>query len=109
MSCNCSEWTKGLTPRTNNKAKPSCSSHVRGVTAIRVTNATYRGSPVFSGEFEMVHPERDPRQFQGTVRVEVYCCWHGAKSPTTFPNINVSTGSYQILSNYTGPVIRNIE
>ncbi|CAA0082126.1 Uncharacterised protein [Halioglobus japonicus] len=105
----CSTWIDSQTPDTDPNAEPSRTGVANDVTAIEVKDATYRGCQPFSGVFEMVNPTRDPRQHQDVLRVEVYCCWHGVKPPTTFPHLNVPAGSYKILKNYSGQVIRNID
>lgn len=110
MPCSCLDWDKTdpLPPNTKKSATPTRYEKVHGVTAIEVNNATYRNCKPISGVFEMVSPDRDPRHHKNGIRVEVFCCWYGAKSKSKFPNICVKRGKFKIINNYEGQVIRNI-
>ena len=107
MPYTCPTWAHGATPHTDSNAVASSSSMVSRVTVIEVKDATYRNSRPFSGVFEMVNPNRDPRNWRG-LRVEVYCSWHGVRPPMTWPNIKVDPNNYKIVTNYSGSVIRDI-
>lgn len=74
---------------------------------IEVETATYRGSKSVAGCFELVDPDSQPRMLWGSMRIEVYCSWHGVKPPTRYPQIKVGE-NYEIRRNYSGDVVDSL-
>lgn len=106
MPANYPIWTDS-TPHTDSTATAKKLRDVENVAAIEVHEAKFRGSSAISGFFELVNPDSEPRMLWGSMRVEVYCAWHGVRSSTTFPQIIVGR-NYKIFRNYSGAVIDNI-
>ena len=107
MPANYPNWVEGVTPRTHPDAVPTRTRLVCGVPAIRAHGATYRGCRPLDGVFELVSPT--PQRVAGEERFEVYCAWFGVKPLTRYPRLAVLPGGYELLSDFTGEVIDNIE
>ena len=105
MPANYPRWNES-TPSSHPKAKPTRWRYVKGVPAISVQNATYRGCLPFNGILELVSIHS--QKVHGEERYEVYCAWFGIKPPTVYPRIYVDQGHFEIIHNYSGEVIDNL-
>lgn len=95
------------TPQSDWGAKPKRYRAVKNAFVIEVTAATHRGCEQFSGFFELVAPQKEPRQFRGKLSAEVYCAWRGTKPLTCFPHIHL-LGSFKLHPNFSGEVVDNL-
>lgn len=83
---------------------------MRGVRAVEVENAFYRGA-VLAGVFELVdQTSQNPIEEAnaGRRRVQVVCAWHGVTPRTSYPHLVINAAKYQIHPSYTGAVADNI-
>lgn len=95
------------TPHVDRNAKPCKYRSVINASVIIVEGASYRGAGPFSGTFELVFPEKDPRLFQKKLCAEVVCAWHGKKPLTSYPHIQLLSG-WEAVHGYSGEVVDNI-
>ena len=91
---------------TNSSAEPTEHRHAESVLAIRIEHGHLRGSD-FAGIFEVADVPNPFNIHDGELRVECKVGWFGKKPKTTWSNITIK-GRYQLLRNYTGPVVHNL-
>ena len=94
-------------PHTNPNAKVK--SHRRAVDtlAIRLKSASIRNAKV-SGVFEVADIPQPFSVFNGVLRVEVKCHWYKRKPSSTWTHLQL-IDSWELIRNYSGDVVDNIE
>jgi hypothetical protein len=90
----------------NAHAEPVETRHGESVLAIRIEHGHLRGSD-FAGIFEVADVPDPFNIHDGLLRFECKVGWFGMKPKTTWSNITIK-GRYQLLRNYTGPVVHNL-
>ena len=98
------EWDNRY--NTNAHAEPTEHRHAESVLAIRIEYGHLRGSD-FAGIFEVADVPNPFNVHDCELRVECKVGWFGMKPKTTWSNITIK-GPYQLLPNYTGPVVHNL-
>lgn len=105
------KWVQGVTPHTNRKAKINKHREVKNVRVVKVVNASYRGA-MLTDTFELEDQisGNDPVKDlpSGKSKVTVICSWYEVKPPNTYPNIDLSSATYKIITGYSGLVADNI-
>lgn len=98
---------KDDTPNTSKFAKPCDWEEVRETTAVDIKNGYYREA-LFNGVFEISDIDKMYANSPKCKRVIVKTHWFGCRPSTKWPAILIENAEYEILSNYTGKVVRNI-
>lgn len=104
-------WVQGVTPHANKKARINKYRDVQDVRVVMVFNGRYRGASltdVFELEDQTSGDSPIKELPSGKFKVTVICGWYGVKPPNTYPSIDISSGAYQIITGYSGPVADNI-
>lgn len=91
---------------TNAHAEPTERRHVISELVIRIDHAHLRGSD-FAGIFEVADVPEPFDVHSGELRVECKVGWFGMKPKTSWSHITIK-GQWQLLRNYTGPVVHNL-
>lgn len=94
-------------PRTNPNATVKSHRRVLDTLAIRLKSASIRNAEV-SGVFEMADVPQPFSVFNGVLRVEVKCHWYKRKPPTSWTHLQL-LDSWELIRNYSGDVVDNIE
>ena len=94
-------------PHTNPNAQPKSERRVVDVLAIRVELASIRGATV-SGVFELADNPQPITIYNGELRAEVKCLWYDRKPTTTWTHLLLSK-KWELIKNYSGEVVDNIE
>jgi hypothetical protein len=89
------DWTK--TPFTDSRAKPiDWLLAPTGRSVVRVREATIRNATIRNECFLLVEDYKIQQRSNGTERLEVECYWFGKRPKTTWMNITVQPGEYEI-------------
>ena len=100
-------FIKGVTPKTDDKAKPTDWDDVVNAPVIHITSGYLRGA-IFDGTFELESNENCFIQSKKGIRAVVKCYWHCRRPDTEWAHILVENAKYTIDTNYTGKVVRNL-
>ena len=96
------------TPHTVKGAKPNEKRWVENKKVIHITGAYYRRS-TFSGTFELEEQKDTPFiPSKKGYRVKVLCYWFCCRPKTTWPQILIARGDFEIEECYSGEVAGNI-
>jgi hypothetical protein len=94
-------------PRTNKDAKPSSQASVQNARVIVVKDALYRRATI-SGTFLLGDKNKTPLARKGKILVEVYCCWFGLRLKTRGLHFKVNMSTAEIIENYSGNVVSDL-
>lgn len=94
-------------PDTDPNAQPCEYEDVNHVTAIHIQRALIRNAELLGCYFELADPTARPAMKWGADRIEVKCLWYSRKPPTSWMHIAIHS-DYEIISNYSGQVVRDI-
>lgn len=94
-------------PNTNHKAAINKLRKIKGGLTIEVTKARIRNAEV-TGIFELANSKMPFRIKKGELTAEVICLWHKKKPKTTWTHLTLGK-KYELIHNYTGEVVANIE
>jgi hypothetical protein len=100
------EWND--VPNTYPNAKPESYRQVKNVLAVLIHEGFLRGSTFNDCYFEVADSLQPFDVFDGKTRVEVQVLWFNRKPVTTWAHITLN-GKYELLRNYSGEVVANID
>jgi hypothetical protein len=95
-------------PNTYPNAKPESFRQVKNALAVLIHEGFLRGSTFRDCYFEVAESKEPFDIFDGKTRVEVKVLWFGRKPKTTWAHITLN-GNWELLRNFSGTVVKNIE